>query len=60
MTRDDLARHLYIHAHDDQGAPKARQDAGAKEWDAGWASAKDVADCYARADRMIANGEAPR
>ena len=56
MTCDELARHLYIHAHDADGASKSWQEAGAQEWDAGWASADDVADCYARADQMIAEG----
>ena len=60
MTRDELARHLYIHAHDGDGAPQSWQDAGAQEWDGGLAKPEDVADFYAQADRMIANGEAAR
>lgn len=59
MTRDELARHLYIHAHD--GTPQSYLDAGAPaEWDLGLVTDDDVADCYARADRMIADGEVSR
>lgn len=56
MTRDELARHLYIHAHDDEGVSASWQDAGAEEWDAGDIKPEDRADCYARADQMIAEG----
>jgi hypothetical protein len=60
VNRDQLARHLYIHAHDDDGAPQSWRDAGAEEWDTGQAKPQDVADCYARADQMIANGKEPQ
>lgn len=59
MNRDELARHLYIHAHDEQGAPQRWQEAGAVEWDEGMVTDDDVKDCYARADKLIAKGEAP-
>jgi hypothetical protein len=64
MTRDELARHLYIRgcdddyvrAHGEQGVPQTWRDMGAEEWDAGLVTDDDVKDCYARADRMIAEG----
>lgn len=54
LNRDELARHLYIHAHDGDGAPQSWQDAGAQEWDAGLVTDDDVADCYAHADQQLA------
>ena len=59
MNRDELARHLYIHAHDEWGAPKRWQDAGAVEWGEGMVTDDDRDDCYARADQMIRDGEVP-
>jgi len=52
--RDALARHLYIHAHDNEGATDAWRDAGAVEWDSGDISEEDRIDCYAQADRILA------
>lgn len=57
MNRDELARHVYIHAHDADGAPQQWRDAGAEEWDAGEAKPEGVADCYEQADRMIRDGQ---
>jgi len=57
VNRDELARHLYIHAHDADGANDQWRDMGAEEWDLGLVTDDDVADCYARADEMIANGQ---
>jgi hypothetical protein len=59
MNRDELARHLYIHAHDADGADEQWQDLGAEEWDAGLVTDDDVAGCYTRADELLATGEAP-
>lgn len=56
MTRDQLARHVYIHAHDADGADDAWRAAGAEEWDTGQVEAKDVHDAYAEADRVIEKG----
>jgi len=56
MNRDELARHLYIHAHDPQGATQSWRDAGAREWDAGWVKPEDVEDCYRRADKILEGG----
>lgn len=55
MTRDELARNVYI------GVPLSRDVliARAADWDAGLVTDKDVADCYAHADRMLADGEVP-
>lgn len=47
MTRDELGRHLYIHAHDADVAPKSWQDSGT-------AKPEDVEDYYARAGRQLA------
>lgn len=55
MTRDELARHLYIHAHDDQGAPDSWRRAGAEEWDAGNIKPEDRDDCYRQADEILAS-----
>ncbi|HEY6117238.1 MAG TPA: hypothetical protein VI172_14900 [Candidatus Dormibacteraeota bacterium] len=52
--RDKLARHLYIHAHDHEGATQHWRDLGAQEWDAGLASDDDVTASYADADRILA------
>ncbi len=62
MNRDELARHLYVTEPygPEVGLTVAEQNAGAEEWDAGLVTDDDVADCYARADRMIASGEASR
>jgi hypothetical protein len=60
VNRDELARHLYIHENDEDGAPQSWRDAGAQEWDAGQATPDDVQNCYERADRLIENGEATR
>lgn len=54
--RDALARHLYIHAHDDEGATQRWRDAGAQEWDAGKVTPDDLAAFYEQADRMIDQG----
>ncbi|WP_433730915.1 hypothetical protein ACQP2Y_21335 [Actinoplanes sp. CA-051413] len=56
MTRDELARHLYAVEPLGPDVPLtlAEQNAGAEEWDTGQAKAEDVADCYARADRLLA------
>lgn len=60
MNRDELARHLYIHGH---GAPRLfdqwDRDFAQRVWDDNEALVPDVDDCYARADRMIADGEVP-
>lgn len=65
MTRDELARHLYIHSHDVEGAPppwtlQQWQEQGRRDWDDGSVKPGDVEAFYAYADRMIANGEIPR
>ncbi len=54
MTRDQLARHLYVHAHDGQGAPDSWRRAGEEEWDSGDVNAVDRASCYRRADAILA------
>lgn len=54
MTRDELARHLYIHAHDDRGAPDSWRRAGAEEWDSGDIKSEDRDDCYRQADNILA------
>jgi hypothetical protein len=54
MGRSQLARHLYIHAHDNEGAPESWQRAGAEEWDSGGVNEKDIDDCYRRADEILA------
>jgi hypothetical protein len=59
LSRDDLARHLYIHNHDSHGAAQWERDKWAKAWDSGEAFTTDgqnVDFCYARADEMIAEG----
>lgn len=62
MTRDELARHLYVvePLGPDVLLTAAEQAAGAEEWDAGLAKPEDVADCYAEADRMVRDGQAIR
>jgi len=62
MTRDELARHLYVVEPYGPDTPLtlAEQDAGAEEWDAGLVTDDDVADCHARADRMIRDGQVPQ
>jgi hypothetical protein len=59
VTRDELARHLYVvePLGPDVKLTFAEQSAGAEEWDSGDVKPGAVADCYARADQMIANGE---
>lgn len=54
--RDRLARALYIvEPHGPQVAlTVAEQHAGVDEWDAGRAKADDVAECYDRADQLLA------
>lgn len=56
MTRDELARHLYVVEPLGPDVPLtyAEQAAGAEEWDTGQAKPEDVKDCYARADQQIA------
>lgn len=54
MTRDELARHLYIHGDDKDGAAESWRDAGAQEWDAGLVTDDDVQRCYAEADAQLA------
>lgn len=51
-ARDRLARHLYVSGEPD--APTWWQTAGAQEWDEGLAKGRDVADCYTRADQILA------
>lgn len=64
MNRDELARHLYIHSLDTNPAASYRsaqmavQKASADEWDRGWVTDEDRADCYARADQQLAEGVA--
>jgi hypothetical protein len=58
MGRDELARHLYIHAHDEEDVPDSWRAAGAEEWDAKQATPDDVADCYAQADWILAGEQA--
>lgn len=62
MTRDELARHLYVVQPCGPDVPltAGEQAAGAEEWDAGQVKSEDVNDCYARADRIMAGAEAPR
>jgi hypothetical protein len=50
MSRDELARDLYI------GVPLSPEvlQARAVEWDEGMVTDEDRADCYARADRLLA------
>ncbi len=54
MTRDELARHLYVHAHDDRGAPDSWRRAGAEEWDAGDIRPEDRGESYRMADEILA------
>lgn len=65
MTRDELARHLYIHSHDEADVPQEHtldewQALGARVWDDGDAGECSYKRCYADADQMIANGGVPR
>ncbi len=59
MDRDELARHLYVHFHDQDGGGAVMQRCGAEEWDTGQAKAEDRAQCYAMADQLIAEGRVP-
>ena len=61
-ARDALARHLYVHVPDgpDVALTVTEQRAGAQEWDTGQAKPDDVADCYRRADRILADMKAAR
>ncbi|MGK5682441.1 hypothetical protein [Actinoplanes sp. URMC 104] len=54
--RDALARHLYVvEPHGPEvGLTAAEQAAGAREWDSRQVTARDRADCYQRADRILA------
>lgn len=54
MNRDELARHLYINDPADPEATQKMRESFATEWDEGMASDADRADCYAKADQMIA------
>jgi len=56
--RDALARHLYVYEPDgpEVTLTAAEQAAGAEEWDTGQTKPGDVADCYARADRILTGG----
>lgn len=58
MTRDELARRIYVTEPlgPDVRLTHAEQDAGAEGWDAGDVKDEDRADCYRRADQMIAAG----
>lgn len=53
LNRDELARNLYIGVPLGPEAVRAR----ATEWDEGMVSDDDRTDCYAHADRMIAEGQ---
>nr|WP_221374462.1 hypothetical protein [Actinoplanes polyasparticus] len=55
-NRDDLARHLYVVEPygPEVSLNAAEQDAGAQEWDCGDVKPEDRADCYERADRILA------
>lgn len=61
MTRDELARHIYVvePLGPEVTLTQPEQDAGAEEWDAGDVKPEDRTDCYARADQMIAEGRTP-
>lgn len=54
MNRDEFARHLYIHFHDEDGGGAVMQRCGATEWDQGMVTGEDRDDCYAQADRQLA------
>jgi hypothetical protein len=54
MTRDELARHLYIHAFDHAGSTQAHRDVWAQEWDSGLVSGDAVAYFSAQADKQLA------
>ncbi len=55
-SRDELARRLYVEDPTGDGTPltRAEMDAGAFEWDHCVVKASDVADCYRRADEILA------
>jgi hypothetical protein len=56
LDRDQLARALYVvepHGPEVE-LTAAEQRAGAEEWDTGEAGNNDVADCYTRADQLLA------
>lgn len=62
MNRDELARYLYVHAHDDDTSLDHRQAASLRlsrgtEWDEGMVTCSDRDDYYARADQMIREGK---
>ena len=52
--RNDLARHLYIHGHDEDGATPQWRDRFAAAWDTGKVTPEDRAAFYADADRLLA------
>lgn len=58
--RDALARHLYIYEPLGPEVPLTvgEQKAGAEEWDAGDIKPEDSADCYDRADSILAESVA--
>lgn len=58
MNRDELARHLYIHSHDEAEIPAAHtlaewQELGARVWDDGDAGIYSYERCYAEADAIL-------
>jgi hypothetical protein len=60
MTRDELARHLYIRGY---GAAHPfdqwDRDFAERVWDDNEALVPDMDDCFARADQMIRDGQVP-
>lgn len=63
MSRDELARHLYIEIASERISEFRGEWPGASPawtWDEGNAANDEVFDAYARADQMIANGEVAR
>lgn len=63
MTRDELARHLYITTPDTRAplvpVSQEEQEVLAQRWDNGGAHPGYAADCYARVDQMIADRQVP-
>lgn len=55
-SRDELARRLYVEDPCGDGTPLTTEErkAGVEEWDAGWVKPEDIADCFRRADEILA------